>query len=86
MAILYSIWWTVAAAMSSPASGGLGGLGSLWKLPLSFVSAIPSWMSSSYVVWIALFLSVIGPGTIADVLQQKAPNSVRSLTWRRTFC
>ena len=65
MAIIYSIWWMGSTAMNLPSGGG----------GLSFLS-IPSWMTSSYVVWIALFLSAIGPGTIADVLQQKAQKAV----------
>lgn len=62
MAVLYSIWWI---------SGG--GLLSAGKLALS---SLPSWMTSSYVVWAALFFSAIGPGTIADVLQQKGQKDV----------
>jgi len=65
MAIIYSIWWMGTTAMNLPSGGG----------GLSFLS-IPSWMTSSYIVWIALFLSAIGPGTIADVLQQKAQKAV----------
>jgi drug/metabolite transporter (DMT)-like permease len=38
------------------------------KLPFF---SIPSWMASGSIVWMALFFSAIGPGTIADVLQQK---------------
>jgi drug/metabolite transporter (DMT)-like permease len=66
MAIIYSIWWMATTAMNLPSGGGGG---------LSFLS-IPSWMTSSYIVWIALFFSAIGPGMIADVLQQKAQKDV----------
>ncbi len=62
MAVLYSIWWI---------SGG--GLFSAGKFALS---SLPSWMTSSAVVWAALFFSAIGPGTIADVLQQKGQKDV----------
>ena len=62
MAVLYSIWWSFS-----------GGLFSAGKLALSL---LPSWMTSSYVVWAALFFSAIGPGTIADVLQQKGQKDV----------
>ncbi len=71
MAVIYSIWWLASSTMSSLSGGG--GLLSTWKLILS---AIPSWMTSSYVVWLALFFSAVGPGTIADVLQQKGQKDV----------
>ena len=74
MAVLYSIWWMVTTSMNS----GGGGLLSVLKgfSVSSMSSAIPSWMASGWVVWIALFFSAIGPGTIADVLQQKGQKSV----------
>jgi len=70
MAVIYSIWWLASSTLNSFSGGGLL---STWKLMLS---AIPSWMTSSYVVWIALFFSAVGPGTIADVLQQKGQKDV----------
>ena len=70
MAVLYSIWWVASSAMGSLSGGGLLSTGKL------VFSSIPSWMTSSCVVWIALFFSAIGPGTIADVLQQKGQKDV----------
>lgn len=70
MAVIYSIWWMASAAMNAPMGGGFL---SLLKLPFS---SIPSWMTSSSVVWITLFLSAIGPGMVADVLQQKGQKDV----------
>jgi len=71
MAIMYSIWWMASAAMNSTSLKG--GFLSILKLPFA---SIPSWMSSSYIVWIALFFSAIGPGMIADVLQQRGQKDV----------
>ena len=59
MAIFYSIWWMASSAATAGAAG--------------FV--IPSWMASGPLVWIALLYSAVGPGTIADVLQQKGQTS-----------
>ena len=64
MAILYSIWWVGSAVA---AAAGRTAPWCWWKL----AAAVPSWMASGWVVWAALVFSAVGPGTIADVLQQK---------------
>jgi len=63
VAVIYSFWWMATVALNNTAGTP--------AVVLSF-SSLPSWMTSSSVVWIALFFSAIGPGMIADVLQQKA--------------
>eukprot|EP00536_Pseudo-nitzschia_multiseries_P018075 jgi/Psemu1/315437/fgenesh1_kg.2126_\ len=67
VAVFYSVWWMATTALNN--NGQLA-------LSFSFPSLLPSWMTSSSVVWIALFFSAIGPGMIADVLQQKAQKIV----------
>jgi len=62
MAVFYSVWWMASSVMSFPGA--------------NLFAKLPSWMGAGWVVWAALFLSAIGPGTIADVLQQKAQKSV----------
>ncbi|VEU34130.1 unnamed protein product [Pseudo-nitzschia multistriata] len=64
VAVLYSVWWMASAALSG---GGLEALS--W-------SSLPSWMVCSPMVWFALLFSAVGPGTIADVLQQKGQKVV----------
>ncbi len=71
MAVIYSIWWMASATINSLSAGG--GLLSTFRL---LFSSVPSWMTSSYVVWVALLFSAIGPGMIADVLQQKGQKDV----------
>ena len=68
VAVFYSIWWFISSVMNTGTGGG-GGV-------MSLFSSLPSWMTSSSIVWIALFFSAIGPGTIADILQQKAQKVV----------
>ena len=65
VALLYSVWWFVSSIMNAAEGETIGLFGSL-----------PPWMVSSYVVWVALFFSAIGPGTIADILQQKGQSVV----------
>merc|ERR1712238_279861 len=55
---------------------GTGGGTGIRGIVSSLFSTLPSWMTSSWIVWIALFFSAIGPGTIADILQQKAQKVV----------
>jgi drug/metabolite transporter (DMT)-like permease len=74
VAILYSIWWFISSIIkgTGPSTGaGVGSLFTSLSSSLSSLSSLftslPSWMTTSYIVWIALFFSAIGPGTIADV-------------------
>jgi len=79
VAILYSIWWYISSTISTATGSAVTGTatGTAGNAVSIFTSSsLPSWMTSSYIVWIALFFSAIGPGTIADVLQQKAQNNV----------
>ena len=65
MALLYGAWaaWTAAAAISSAAASGAGG----WSEALA-----PLWSGiASPWVWALLAYSAIGPGSVADILQQK---------------
>lgn len=69
VAVLYSIWWLISSIMN--ATGLEKDIGFM-----QLFGSIPSWMISSYVVWIALLFSAIGPGTCADILQQKGQSVV----------
>lgn len=67
VAAMYSIWWWISSSLTIPPTTTTGG-------------SIPSWMAVSsgggWIVWLALFMSAVGPGTIADILQQKAQKVV----------
>jgi len=65
MALLYGGWaaWTAVTAISSAAASGVGG----WSEALA-----PLWSGvASPWVWALLAYSAIGPGSVADILQQK---------------
>jgi len=62
-------------------TGLMAVLYSIWWIGTTAVNklpffSIPSWMASGSIVWMALFFSAVGPGTIADVLQQKGQADV----------
>ena len=67
VAAMYSIWWWISSSLTIPPTTTTGG-------------SLPSWMAVSsgggWIVWLALFMSAVGPGTIADILQQKAQKVV----------
>ena len=65
MALLYGGWaaWTAVTAISSAVASGAGG----WSEALA-----PLWSGiTSPWVWVLLVYSAIGPGSVADILQQK---------------
>jgi len=76
VAVFYSIWWFISSVMNTGVGTGVGGITGIGGTISSLFSSLPSWMTSSYIVWIALFFSAIGPGTIADIVQQKAQKVV----------
>jgi len=73
LALLYGSWFATSATMAY-STGGSAAVAALW----------PGWRSTT--AWLLLFYTAIGPGAIADVLQQVGQSAVSAAEANVILC